>query len=34
MTLVEVFQFAVAVQLAAGVVTMIEVVMSCLRDRS
>ena len=34
MTLAEVLQFAVAVQLAAGVVTMVNVVLSRLRDRS
>ena len=34
MTLVEVLQFAAAVQLAAGVVTMVNVVLSRLRDRS
>ena len=34
MTLVEVLQFAVAVQLTAGVVTMINVVLSRLRGRS
>ena len=34
MTLVEVLQLAVAVQLAAGVVTMVNVVLSRLRDRS
>ena len=33
MTWVEIVQFAVAVQLAAGVLTMIEVVLSRLRDR-
>ena len=33
MTLTEVLQFAVAVQLAAGVVTMVNVVLSRLRDR-
>ena len=33
MTLVEVLQFAVTVQLAAGVVTMVNVVLSRLRDR-
>ncbi len=34
MTLVEVLQFAVAVQLAAGAVTMVNVVLSRLRGRS
>ena len=34
MTLIEVLQFAAAVQLAAGVVTVINVVLSRLRDRS
>ena len=34
MTLVEVLQFAVAVQLSAGVVTMVNVVLSRLQDRS
>ena len=34
MTLVEALQFAVAVQLAAGVVTMINVALSQLRRRS
>ncbi len=34
MTLVEVLQFAVAVQLAAGVVTMINVVLSRVQGRS
>ena len=33
MTLVEVLQLAVAVQLAAGVVTMVNVILSRLRDR-
>ena len=33
MTLLEVLQLAVAVQLAAGVVTMVNVVLSRLRDR-
>ena len=34
MTLFEVLQFAAAVPLAAGVVTMVNVVLSRLRDRS
>ena len=34
MTLVEVLQFAVAVQLAAGAVTLVNVVLSRLRGRS
>ena len=34
MSVVEVLQFAVAVQLAAGVVTMVNVVLSRLRGRS
>lgn len=34
MSLIEVFQLAVAVQLAAGVVTMVNVVLSRLRGRS
>ena len=34
MSLVEVLQFAAAVQLAAGVVTMVNVVLSRLWDRS
>ena len=34
MSLVEVLQFAVAVQLAAGTVTMVNVVLSRLRGRS
>ena len=34
MSVVEVLQFVVAVQLAAGVVTMVNVVLSRLRGRS
>lgn len=34
MTVVEVLQFATAVQLAAGIVVLVEVVMRSLRDRS
>jgi hypothetical protein len=34
MSVVEVLQFAVAVQLATGVVTMVNVVLSRLRGRS
>ena len=34
MSVVEVLQFAVAVQLAAGVVTMVNVVLSRLRGRT
>jgi hypothetical protein len=34
MNVIEVLQFAAAIQLAAGAVTMINVILSRLRDRS